>query len=126
MNDQPEPVPRPLFEAAVRVLRDAPVRYGDAFRRLAPLKLPRENIFDTAERIVRRAAARGIGEPKCKDCNGGEWEYRRCRKCAVVYLYTGKYSDCGSLGCEYEKSGPAPCPACGKPVAGGVREEEAK
>lgn len=31
-------------------------------RRLAPLKLPRENIFDTAERIVRRAAACGVGE----------------------------------------------------------------
>lgn len=58
VSDQPEPVPRPLFEAALWVLR-SPTGFHELV--LAEQK-PNEWLSDTAERIVRRAAACGVGE----------------------------------------------------------------
>jgi hypothetical protein len=56
---------------------------------------------------------------KCERCNG-HGDLHRCRRCKVVYCHIHKYSDCGSPGCDGERSDPVPCPDCGGSGLGGT------
>lgn len=47
----------------------------------------------------------------CQKCNGSGRLYK-CLRCGVVFRHIHKYSDCGSIGCDGERSKELECDEC--------------
>lgn len=56
--------------------------------------------------------SKGVGmESKCETCNG-TGQMCKCVRCGAEFRHIHKYSDCGSIGCDGERSTDVKCRTC--------------